>query len=396
MSGAASPPVNWDRSGLPGWTYSSRELFDLELATLFRTHWQLAGHVSDLPEPGDYICFDIGHERAVVIRGQDGRLRAFHNLCRHRGTRVVADRRGHCNKAMICPFHGWAYNFDGTLRGVAEADTFPDLDRVAWGLKPVELEVWLGFVFIRFVASGQPPVAELLARYEAEAAAYGAADVVPTGDGFWTDEIAVNWKAVRDVDNEGYHVRQAHPALHDLYGTAYHDEPFERGAARSEGRFNDGPSRLWSVRAYRSIIGDTSPLAPAQRGAWVYIALFPNTVIGLYPDSVTYYQEIPLDAERTLQRGAVYRHRDESRALRLARYLSGRIDRDTLEEDQMLCVWSAEATKSSAYDGVILSDLEYGLKTFHDHLREKVPVVCLPEEPGAEDMRQQLAAVDRG
>ena len=133
MAKDTAPPRNWDRSGLPGWAYHSPALFDIEQQALFRTHWQLAGHVGDLPEPGDFITFDIGPERALILRGHDREIRAFHNLCRHRGTRVVGAERGRCNKAVICPFHGWAYNLDGSLRGVAERGSFPPLDRREWG-----------------------------------------------------------------------------------------------------------------------------------------------------------------------------------------------------------------------------------------------------------------------
>jgi phenylpropionate dioxygenase-like ring-hydroxylating dioxygenase large terminal subunit len=120
-----------------------------------------------------------------------------------------------------------------------------------------------------------------------------------------------------------------------------------------------------------------------HRRAWLYLGMFPNAVIGIYPDSVIFYQEFPDGVGRTRLRGAVYRHREESREMRLARYLSGRIDKVTAAEDQMLTIWACEATRSSAYDGVILSDLEYGVRTHHDHLRALLPVVNLEDEPEA-------------
>lgn len=389
-------PNDWDRSGLPGWTYHSQELFDLELQDIFLRHWLIAGHVNDIPEPGDFITHDVGAERAVVVRGHDGVIRAFHNLCRHRGARVVGEERGRCNKAMICPYHGWAYNLDGTLRGVAERDSFPPLDRAEWGLKPVEMEIWHGLIFLRFLASDQPPVAQILSRYEHIVANARLDDMVPAGGGGWAEEMPVNWKAIRDVDNEGYHVRTAHPGLHDLYGDGYHDEPFVDGAALSVGRFNEAPSKLWSVRSYRAALGEAAWTHEDLRSAWFYVATFPSAVIGVYPDSVMYYQEIPVSAGLTKQEGAVYRNRDEDRSMRLARYLSSRIDRDTLDEDQMLTIWAAEATQSSAYDGVMLSDLEYGLKTFHDHIRDVLPVAGLDEEPEAGNVSVLNAALRRG
>lgn len=384
---------DWDRSGLPGWAYFSDELLELEKDALFRRHWQLACHISDVAEPGDFITFDVAGERALIVRGKDGRVRGFHNLCRHRGSRVVAAERGRCKAAMICPYHGWAYNLDGTLRGAAQPGTFPPLDPVEWGLKPLETEIWQGFVFVRFQPGDQPPVAEIMSRFDDELAPYGVADMVPADPITWADETAVNWKAVRDVDNEGYHVAMAHPALHDLYGKGYSDEPFVNGASRSFAPFNPGPGKLWSVRAYKAILPEASWLPESHRRAWLYVGLFPNTVIGLYPDSVIFYQEFPDGVGRTRLRGAVYRHREESRAMRLARYLSGRIDAITAAEDQMLTIWSCEAALSSAYDGVILSDLEYGVKTHHDHLRALLPVLTLAEPPAPGTMAEVNAAM---
>ena len=381
MTANIALPKDWDRSGLPGWAYFSQELFELECETLFKTHWQFVCHVNEAAEIGAYVTFDVAGERALVIRGHDGILRAFHNLCRHRGSRIVPDARGVCNKAMVCPYHGWAYNLDGGLRGVANRDTFPPMQAEKWGLKPLEMEIWNGLVFIRFQAGPQPAVAEILTRFDDEIAPYDLANMVPTGSNSMDDLLAVNWKSVRDVDNEGYHVRQAHPGLHQLYGDGYFDEPYANGTSRSVGTFNEAYGHRWSVRKYREILPDADNLALHQRRQWIYFGMFPNFLLGLYPDSVIYYQEVPQSAEQTVQRGMCYRRRNESREMKAARYLSGRIDRDTADEDQMLMVWSCEATKSSAYDGVIFSDLEYGVKTYHDHLRQLLPVMEQPVPP---------------
>ncbi|WP_347816483.1 aromatic ring-hydroxylating dioxygenase subunit alpha [uncultured Planktomarina sp.] len=381
MTADIALPKDWDRSGLPGWAYFSQELFELECETLFKTHWQFVCHVNEAADIGAYVTFDVAGERALVIRGHDGILRAFHNLCRHRGSRIVPEARGVCNKAMVCPYHGWAYNLDGGLRGIANRDSFPPMQAEKWGLKPLEMEIWNGLVFIRFQAGPQPSVAEVLARFDDEIAPYDLANMVPTDSNSMDDLLPVNWKSVRDVDNEGYHVRQAHPGLHQLYGDGYFDEPYVNGTSRSVGTFNEAYGHRWSVRKYREILPEADRLPLHQRRQWIYFGMFPNFVLGLYPDSVIYYQEVPQSAEQTVQRGMCYRRAKESREMKAARYLSGRIDRDTAEEDQMLMVWSCEATKSSAYDGVILSDLEYGVKTYHDHLRQLLPVMEQPVPP---------------
>ncbi|MCW5706485.1 aromatic ring-hydroxylating dioxygenase subunit alpha [Shinella sp.] len=390
-----SVPNDWDRSGLPGWCYHSPALLELEKQHVFREHWQIACHVSDIPEPGNYLAMDVVGERALILRGQDGAVRAFHNICRHRGSRLVADEKGSCRNALVCPFHGWVYNLDGTLRGAARPRSFPPLDKNEFALKGLECEVWQGFVFIRFAPGPQPSVADLMKPFEEELAHYRTEEMVPTGD-IWTQETPVNWKSVRDVDNEGYHVAMAHPALQDLYGSTYYDEPFVDGLCRSFATYNPHAGRRWSVRNYVKISPENRALPERLRKAWIYFGLFPNAVIAVTPETVQFYQEFPLGVGRTLLRGGIYRYRQEERAHRLARYLALRIDRDTQAEDVQLTVWSNEAMTSNAFAGFYLSDLEYGVRTHHDHLRRVLPVVTLKEAPEEKAMAEANAGLRQG
>jgi carnitine monooxygenase subunit len=380
-----SIPAEWDRRGLPGWTYHSPEFLKLEKQNVFLNHWQIVCHVSDLPKAGDYQTLDLLGERAVVVRGEDGELRAFRNMCRHRGSRVVPDDHGSCKGALVCPFHGWVYNLDGTLRGPARPKSFPDFDRKTMGLKPLELEVWEGFVLVRFKPGPQPSVAEVMAPFLAEARAYASPTMVPTV-GMETSTIGVNWKSVRDVDNEGYHVAMAHPALQDLYGSAYYDEPLVNGVNRSHGGYNEGRGRRWSVRHYRKIAPVATHLPEDQRSAWVYFGMFPNSVFVFMPEAVQFYQEFPISVNQTIIRGAAYRHPQETRAQKLSRYLRARIDRDTTAEDIRLSVWSNEALESDDFEGFYLSDLEYGLKAHHDTVRRLLPVARVHERPAEEEV----------
>ncbi len=369
-----------ERAGLPGWTYFNRELNDLEAEEIFRRHWQLAGHESEIAEVGGYVTLDLLGERAIAVRGKDRQVRCFHNVCRHRGSRVVADERGRCKSAIVCPFHGWAYNLDGTLRGVPAPRSLPSLDPQTHGLTKLEHEIWNGFIFVRFKPGPQPSVSRIMAGYQDLFSRYGLERARPAGAP-WRQEIAANWKAVRDVDNEGYHVPVAHPALYDLYGRDYIDHPMADGVSRSTGRINEEPARKWSVRHYRKI----RPAPPEAFGEearnWNYIGMFPNLVFSLYPEYIAYYQEWPVSPERTVQRGRIFAIPDERREMRLARYLARRIDRETGTEDTRLIIWSSEAAKSSAYSGVILSDLEVGVRAYHEALRGLLPVVGLAHEP---------------
>lgn len=397
MSGLAIEtrvPNDWDRSGLPGWSYHSDALLDLEKEHLFRTHWQIVGHVSDMPDAGNYLTLDVVGERALVVRGADGVVRAFHNMCRHRGSRVVAETQGTCRNALVCPFHGWVYNLDGTLRGAARPRSFPELDKVEFGLKPIEVEIWMGFVFVRFRPGPQPPVADLMRRHEGEIAHYGVGDMVPAW-GIWTQTSQVNWKSVRDVDNEGYHVAMAHPALQDLYGATYYDEPFEDGVSRSFATFNPHAGRRWSVRNYVRTTPRPERLPEHLRDAWIYYGLFPNAVIAVTPETAQFYQEFPLSTGETLLRGAIYRYRDEDRRGAAARYLAYRIDRDTMTEDVQLSEWSNESMLSEAFEGFYLSDLEYGVRSHHDHLRRLLPVLRLESAPAEKDVAAMNEAMGR-
>lgn len=384
---ALKVPNDWDRKGLPGWTYHSPALFALERERVFLTHWQLAGHVCDVPAPGDWLAFDLLGERAVVMRGQDGVVRAFHNLCRHRGARVVDGAQGTCRGAIVCPFHGWVYNLDGTLRGASRPESFGGMDRAAFGLKPIEMETFHGFIFLRFAPGPQPPVAQLLAPFSADFAAYGFDRLLPVSTPDWTTDLPVNWKSVRDVDNEGYHVALAHPGLQELYGRTYRDLNLADGLSISHGEFGDAPGRGWSVRHYVRLSPPRDDLPGHLRRAWTYYGLFPNMVIAATPEGVQFYQDLPLSPGLTRLTGRLYRWPDESRAARAARYLAVRIDRATSAEDRQLSIWSNESMQSSAFEGFHLSDLEYGLRRHHDGLRALLPVMTQAHAPPEDRIR---------
>ena len=374
-------PNEWDRRGLPAWTYHSPELFEMEKHHVFLNHWQLAGHICDIPAPGDWLSFDMLGERGLVMRGQDGVVRAFHNLCRHRGARVVDGAQGQCKGAMVCPFHGWVYNTDGTLRGAAAPTSFGAMDRSAFGLKPIELEIFHGFLFLRFHPGPQPAVATLLAMVDRDFAAYDLENLLPVPVPDWSTDLPVNWKSVRDVDNEGYHVPMAHPGLQDLYGRTYRDLTLTDGTSLSLGYFGDVPGRLWSVKNYAKLAPPAPHLPQHLQKAWTYYGLWPNAVFSFTPEVFQFYQEIPIGPGQTRVTGRIYRRPNETRAQRVARYLAYRIDRETSAEDQQLSIWSNESMQSSAFEGFHLSDFEYGLRRHHDGLRRLLPVMTLDKAP---------------
>ncbi len=384
------------RRGLPGWTYHSEELAELELERIFLRHWLFVAHVAEIPRNGDYACFALGDERAVVVRDGGGEIRAFHNVCRHRASRVVADDRGHCGKAFICPFHGWSYNLDGSLRNIPRADTFPDFDRAEFGLKPIECEVWHGLIFIRFAGDG-PGVAEQFAPAEHEIGLYRIAEMQPLGKP-WRFPFELDWKAVADIDGEGYHVPVGHPELFDLVGPTYTDQYVDGGLARACGSFAGRKFKFERTRDYVAALPNDSYLPEAYRQQWIYWGLFPGFVVTLFPDQVEVYQIYPSGRRRSVMAGASFALPDDRPQMRRARELNRAINMDVGGEDVDLVNWAAAGMRSSAFDGMLLSDLEVNVASYHNRLRELLPVVCLDDAPAAGTLREvnaRLAAERR-
>ncbi len=264
--------------------------------------------------------------------------------------------------------------------------------RTEFGLRHVEMEIWNGLVFVRFKPGPQPAVAELLKPFDAEVGSYRAGDMVPAG-AVWASDLAVNWKSVRDVDNEGYHVAMAHPALQDLYGYTYRDYHMAGGINVSKGTFLPHGGRRWSVRNYLKSAGGPDWLPEDLKNVWSYYGIFPNNVIITTPETVQFYQELPLDVGHARVRGMAYRRPDEDRRQRLARYLTYRIDRETYAEDTQLSMWSNESMKSSAFEGFYLSDMEHLVRAHHDRLRIMLPVMTLDQPPPDSEMAAINAAM---
>lgn len=379
---------------LPGWVYRSQDFLELEKESLFRRHWMIVGHACDVPEPGDFLALDIADERVLVIRGDDGELRAFHNVCRHRASRVVVGERGNCGRAITCPYHGWTYALDGSLRGVPARRTFRGMRFDDIRLPAVELEQWHGLLFVRIEAGGTS-VAESFAPFETEAAQYPFDMLRPLAAGSFREIVPVNWKCIIDNDSEGYHVPLGHPGLQRLYGETYRDEAFPLGASRSSGWITERPSPAWSERNYQSLLDDLDHLPPELSRMWLYYGLFPCISLGIYPESVGFYAATPIDVDHTLLISQSYAFATDSRELRAAAYLNARINNQVWREDLELVLGMAPGLRSSSFNGGPISDLEPCLEAFHESLRTVLPVARLQTRPEG-DLREMNDSLRAG
>ena len=366
-------PLETNPRLLAPWTYFDSELFSIEADVLFKRTWQMLGHVNEVANPGDYKTSDLLGDRALVIRGEDLKLRAFHNVCRHRGSRVVAAETGNCPRSIVCPFHGWRYGFDGQLQLIPQADRFSNLNAPPLGQVPLDMEIWMGLIFVRFRSEGCS-VTELMAPVEQRLEPYRLAAMQPVG-GDHVEEVKVNWKALHDIDNEGYHIPVGHPALNTLLSD-HRDNFFPNGVTTSEATITARPSHHWSVAHYQQLQSHFDHLPEDSRRSWFYWSLFPNLSLAVYPEGFEYYRSVPVDVETTLMVGGYYALPDDRREARAARYLNERINRVVTREDYRLVHWAYEAMRSSVYprDPDRLSEFEYGVANFHRRIREQIPV----------------------
>ena len=216
---AVPAAADCDGYSLPAWIYHDAEFFELEKQKIFRSSWQVVCHVSDIPHVGDYHCFEFLGESVFAVRGEDGLVRSFHNVCRHRAARLLDGQKGQCGKRITCRYHAWTYALDGRLAVVPQRQAFPGLDVARHGLVPLEQEIFMGFIFVRF-APGGPSVSEMAAPYAGEMAAYRFEELVPQGR-VTLRPRAVNWKNVADNYSDGLHITVAHPGLTRLLGASY-------------------------------------------------------------------------------------------------------------------------------------------------------------------------------
>lgn len=363
---------------LAPWTYSSREFFNLEVQQLFKANWLLVGHISDFSRPGDYLTFDAFDEQVIVVLDSDRKLNAFHNICQHRGARLAPAKSGHCPRAIICPFHGWSYGLDGKLRGVPAAATFSNLDKKSISLKPVEHEVWMGFVFIRLRGEGES-LQNQLAPIEHEISPYLPEQLQPLYPA--SEELKpFNWKTIHDIDNEGYHVPVGHPSLQQLYGHDYTDSE-QDGFLVSRGTVSERPAKAWSVRHYQRLLPQFDHLPPQRQKLWFYFQLFPNLIFGFYPDMMEIYMTLPVSPVSTRYLSRTYALPDARPEVRAARYLNVRINNETSQEDDAFIGQLQNAMKSSAWSPPRLSSLEEGVRLYHHRIQQNLPVSRLLHAP---------------
>jgi Rieske 2Fe-2S family protein len=279
---------------LPGTVYTAPAVLRLEQAGIFASYWLCAGRAADLPAAGDYLLQDVAGNSVLIVRGGDGVIRAFYNVCRHRGSRLLDEPRGHGLARILCPYHAWSYRLDGSVQHAPQMDA--DFRNQDFGLVPVRCELWHGFVFVS-LDDAAPPLEEHFADVP-DLARFRMAELVRGKRIEY--EVAANWKLLCENYSECYHCAGAHPQLFRI------SEPIARGERKQEiGRsFNGGPMRLRDGIETMSMSGRSSlPAIPGlthEDCRYVhYYVIYPNLLLSPHPDYVLTHCAWPVTPERT-------------------------------------------------------------------------------------------------
>ncbi|GGK99830.1 aromatic ring-hydroxylating oxygenase subunit alpha [Streptomyces flaveus] len=358
---------------LPGHYYTDRETFRQEQERVFETMWFCAVRSADLEKPGAFRTVQIGRESVLITRSRTGELRAFLNICRHRGARLCTEESGEVRRNLQCPYHAWTYDLDGKLVAAPNLTRMPDVDRTTYGLVKVALREWLGYAWV--CLADEPPSFEetvmgatierlgdvaSIERYRTEGLALGKRI---------TYDVKANWKLIVENFMECYHCATIHPELTDVlpefadgYAAQYfvgHGAEFGEGV---EGFTVDGTEGF----------GRLDGIADDQDRRYYAITVRPQVFINLVPDHVIMHRMFPMAEDRTVVEcdwlyapDVIDSGADISKSVELFHRVN--------VQDFDACERTQPAMSSRAYrSGGVLVPSEHHISAFHHWLTQKL------------------------
>ena len=328
---------------LPAALYGCRDAWARERTAVFGRAWLFLGHEAEAAGAGDWVATDIAGHRLLMVRGKDGLLRAFHNVCRHRAGPLVTGGSGHCEEELVCAYHGWRYALDGRLRAATGFGAVEGFDPRDFGLPALRLETWRGLVFVNLHA-GAAPLADHVAPLEALLAGRGLAIAAPALRR--SHDLACDWKVYVENYLEGYHIGSVHPVLADELGSAGYQVRVDGDLVVQQAvGVNDGP----------------------QAGVWGW--LWPNLGINVYRDGAMIERMTPVGPGRTR---LDYLFLNDGGAGAIGETLAAS-DRLTAE-DAAICEAVQANLSAGAYDrGVLSPDHEAAVAWFQSRIAEVHP-----------------------
>ncbi|GAA0695534.1 aromatic ring-hydroxylating dioxygenase subunit alpha [Kitasatospora atroaurantiaca] len=352
---------------LPGSAYTDPQVFALEQEKIFEQMWFCAARASDLAAPGNFRTVQVGRESVLVTRSRDHSVRAFLNICRHRGARLCTEESGEVKRAFQCPYHAWTYGLDGKLVAAPNLTSMPDVDRTAYGLIPVHVREWLGYVWV-CLAADPPSFEEDVIGAATErlgdprAIEHYQADELAVGRTLHY-EVRANWKLIVENFMECYHCATIHPELTEVlpefadgYAAQYYVGHGAEFAAEAEGFTVDGSPGVERIPG----------VSQDQDRRYYAITVKPQVFINLVPDHVIVLRMYPLAADHTVLecdwlflKEVVDSGKDLSRSVELFHRVN--------MQDFDACERCQPAMDSRAYAaGGVLVPSEHHIRAFHD------------------------------
>jgi phenylpropionate dioxygenase-like ring-hydroxylating dioxygenase large terminal subunit len=372
--------------------YVAPEFLEFEKREIFGKSWLMTGRASDLPAPGDYLVFPIEamNLSILIVNGRDNRLRAFHNVCSHRGSPLVNNSCGRVAGVFVCPFHGWAYNLDGRLRGVPERDTFGSLNVEREGLKSVAVDVWGGFIWINLDPNVTVSLAEYLASLGPAFDRYLANPAWSWSYG-WRASVKANWKLLVDAQMEGYHVSQLHQKTIAGNVPSQNCRPFlyPEGAGVVSG-FHvyrpEAPGVQTPISVLAAQYGSTSMYTESHKQIdveggetilnahprWIFddYHIFPNVVMFVQRGQVFTQRTYPISADESVWEVDFYHAERSSTFGQLFNSEQGRIQvRDVLSEDLCMTERLQKTYKSGVIKDMHLNRMEIPMRAFYQAIK---------------------------
>jgi phenylpropionate dioxygenase-like ring-hydroxylating dioxygenase large terminal subunit len=373
--------------------YISSEYFAQECDKVFKHTWLNVGRIEEIPQPGDYFVRNLATVKAsvIIVRGKDGVVRGFHNVCRHRGTKLVWDDKG-CATKFSCNYHGWTYLTDGTCIGVPEEEMFFDLKKDDYTLVRVATEVWEGFIFINLEPEPKESLKEYLGELDGLLAGYPFASLPNCYA--WEADLKCNWKVIVDSQQEGYHAKMLH--RRSLPGYLTNKEHSARHALDIEcwkrhrliSYFGNRERKPTTIEALSWKFGTSvtkrewSPenmppgVNPARSQNWAFdeYVIFPNFHVLVFFGMCITHSVWPISVDRSIWEARVYLSEPTNAAQCFAREYGRVLLRDAWLEDGSTLEASQVGLASGAISHFVLQDQELCVRHFASVLRDYIGV----------------------
>jgi phenylpropionate dioxygenase-like ring-hydroxylating dioxygenase large terminal subunit len=357
---AMRPRTAFGQHTLSGEYFTSQEVFRAERERIFHRSWLLAGHVSQLEKPGSFFLFELDHESVVVLRDGEGVIRAFHNLCRHRGSRLCLEPCGEIGPTLQCSYHAWTYGLDGALRAAPNMAEVTGFDPREYPLMPVALADWQGLLFLN-LATDAVPFETALPGLQGKFGAWRLPELQPVHQIVY--DVEANWKLFFHNYSECYHCPKVHPHLNKLTPFRNTENDLDEGPVLGGPMWMSNPEGSMTMDGGRCAL-PFDGLSPEERRRVYYYTVFPTAFLSFHPDYVMVHRMLALGSGRTRIFCDWYFHPDAIAAPGFDPQPAIEFWDLTNRQDWELCANAFKGVSSNAWEPGPYSELESQLAAF--------------------------------